>query len=151
MFPAEAAVPNSISWENMLEAKTAQLREQEQYAGLEEQKLADLARSECIAEMCETILSDTDAAARVSQQLRQQDGTLWGKIKDFFKGLVERLKSAYKDMDPDSAIARQMKDTIRQSEAIRNAWVDAVSDSVVYFRMQDRQKKERPGGREEVQ
>ena len=44
-------------------------------------------------------------------------------------------------MDPDSAIARQMKDTIRQSEAIRNAWVDAVSDSVVNFRMQDGQKK----------
>ena len=34
-----------------------------------------------------------------------------------------------------------MKDTIRQSEAIRNAWVDAVSDSVVNFRMQDGQKK----------
>ena len=44
-------------------------------------------------------------------------------------------------MDPDSAIARQMKDTIRQSEAIRNAWVDAVSDSLVNFRMQDGQKK----------
>lgn len=44
-------------------------------------------------------------------------------------------------MDPDSVIARQMKDTIRQSEAIRNAWVDAVSDSVVNFRMQDGQKK----------
>lgn len=44
-------------------------------------------------------------------------------------------------MDPDSAIARQMKDTIRQSEEIRNAWVDAVSDSVVNFRMQDGQKK----------
>ena len=91
--------------------------------------------------MCETICSDTDATTRVSQQLRQQDRTLWGKIKDFFKGLVDRLKSAYKDMDPDSAIARQMKDTIRQSEAIRNAWVDAVSGGVENFRMQDGQKK----------
>ena len=34
-----------------------------------------------------------------------------------------------------------MKDTIRLSEAIRNAWVDAVSDSVVNFRMQDGKKK----------
>ncbi len=49
-------------------------------------------------------------------------------------------------MDPDSAIARQMKDTIRQSEAIRNAWVDAVSDSVVNFRMQDGQKNDAQEG-----
>lgn len=88
---------NGIAWENMLEAKTAQLREQKQYAGLEEQKLADLARSECIAEMCETILTDTDAAARLSRKLQAQDKGLWEKIKDFFTGLVEKLKEAYLD------------------------------------------------------
>ena len=90
---------NGISWENMLEAKTAQLREQKQYAGLEEQKLADLARSECIAEMCETILTDTDAAARLSRKLQAQDKGLWEKIKDFFTGLVERLKEFVADLE----------------------------------------------------
>ena len=132
---------NGISWENMLKAKTAQLREQKQYAGLEEQKLADLARSECIAEMCETILTDTDAAARLSRKLQSQDKSLWEKIKDFFTGLVEKLKEAYADMNPDSRIARSMKAAVTQNEAVLNAWVDAVSDGVENFRMQDGQKK----------
>ena len=132
---------NGISWENMLEAKTAQLREQKQYAGLEEQKLADLARSECIAEMCETILTDTDAAARLSRKLQAQDKGLWKKIKDFFTGLVEKLKEAYADMNPDSRIARSMKAAVTQNEAVLNAWVDAVRGGVENFRMQDGQKK----------
>lgn len=137
---------NGISWENMLKAKTAQLREQKQYAGLEEQKLADLARSECIAEMCETILTDTDAAARLSRKLQAQDKSLWKKIKDFFTGLVEKLKEAYADMNPDSRIARSMKAAVTQNEAVLNAWVDAVSGGVENFRMQDGQKNDAQEG-----
>lgn len=130
-----------ISWENMLEGKTAELARQEQYRDMAENRLSDLARSECIAEMCETMLSDTDAAARVSRQLQAQDKSLWGRIKGFFRGLVEKLKKAYKDMDPDSAIAREMKGVITDSEAIANAWADAVSDSVGNFQLQEGQKK----------
>ena len=40
-----------------------------------------------------------------------------------------------------SAIARETKRLITQSEAIRNAWVDAVSDSVMNYQLQDGQKK----------
>ena len=77
----------------------------------------------------------------MSQQLQKQDKGLWNKIKGFFKGLVERLKKAYAEMTPDSAIARETKRLITQSEAIRNAWVDAVSDSVMNYQLQDGQKK----------
>ena len=88
---------------------------------------------------------DTDAAARVSQQLQKQDKGLWNKIKGFFKGLVERLKKAYAEMTPDSAIARETKRLITQSEAIRNAWVDAVSDSVMNYQLCKTGKKRTPG------
>lgn len=54
---------------------------------------------------------------------------------------MERLKKAYAEMTPDSAIARETKRLITQSEAIRNAWVDAVSDSVMNYQLQDGQKK----------
>ena len=54
----------------------------------------------------------------------------------------------YADMNPDSRIARSMKAAVTQNEAVLNAWVDAVSVGVENFRMQDGQKKERPGGRE---
>ena len=61
--------------------------------------------------MCETILTDTDAAARVSQQLRQQDRTLWGKIKDFFKGLVDRLNYRFDESRSDDNTYIFLRDT----------------------------------------
>ena len=47
----------------------------------------------------------------------------------------------YADMNPDSRIARSMKAAVTQNEAVLNAWVDAVSEGVVNFKLQDGQKK----------
>ena len=46
----------------------------------------------------------------------------------------------YADMNPDSRIARSMKAAVTQNEAVLNAWVDAVSEGVENFWMQDGQK-----------
>lgn len=51
----------------------------------------------------------------------------------------------YADMNPDSRIARSMKAAVTQNEAVLNAWVDAVSEGVENFRMQDGQKKNAQG------
>ena len=51
----------------------------------------------------------------------------------------------YADMNPDSRIARSMKADVTQNEAVLNAWVDAVSEGVENFRMQDGQKKNAQG------
>ena len=48
-------------------------------------------------------------------------------------------------MNPDSRIARSMKAAVTQNEAVLNAWVDAVSEGVENFRMQDGQKKNAQG------
>lgn len=47
----------------------------------------------------------------------------------------------YADMNPDSRIARRMKAAVTQNEAVLNAWVDAVSEGVENFNLQDGQKK----------
>ena len=46
----------------------------------------------------------------------------------------------YADMNPDSRIARSMKAAVTQNEAVLNAWVDAVSEGVENFNLQDGQK-----------
>ena len=109
----------------------------EENKGLGENALNDLAYSEVTAEMMETALTDTDVMERISARLQQTDKSLWGKIKDFLKGLVDRLKAAYKGMNPDSSIARLARETINSSERVLDAFADAASDAVVNYRLQD--------------
>ena len=86
------------------------------------------------------MLRDTDAIGRISQKLKQEDKSLWGKIKDFLHALVEKLKAAYKSMKPDSGIAQTTRETIRRSEAILEAYTDAAAEAVMNYNLQDGQK-----------
>lgn len=85
-------------------------------------------------------LNKSSVAERVSRRLQQQDKSLWQKIKDYFSGLVERLKKAYKDMEPDSKIAQQTREVIAQNEKILDAYVNAVADAVESYNNQNGQK-----------
>ena len=96
--------------------------------------------------MMETALADTDVMERISARLQQTDKSLWGKIKKFLQGLVERLKEAYQGLKPDSSIAQLARDTIRSSEEALNAFAEAASDAVVNYRLQDGQKNNAPEG-----
>lgn len=87
------------------------------------------------------MLTDTDAAGRIAGKLKAQDRTLWEKIKDFFTGLVERLRSAYQDAEPDSEIARILKRAVQDNEALAEAWASAVVDAGENYQLQDGQKK----------
>lgn len=59
---------------------------------------------------------------------------------------MEKLKNAYKDLTPDSSIARQTREIVTQSEAILNAWVEAATDAISNYNLQDGQKNNTPGG-----
>ena len=111
-----------------------------EYKGRSDKELRALAYSEVVAEMMEPVLTDTDAISRISQKIKQQDMSLWGKIKDFIKGIVEKLKAAYRDMEPDSAIARLTRQTVTNSEAILDAFSEAAADAVLNYNLQDGQK-----------
>lgn len=124
----------------LIEVKAQKLGKMEENKSLSENELNDLAYSEVTAEMMETALTDTDLMERISARLQQTDKSLWGKIKDFLKGLVDRLKAAYKGMNPDSSIAQLARETIQSSEKVLDAFADAASDAVVNYRLQDGQK-----------
>lgn len=136
-----AAENKGISYDSLIARQMARLSEMEEYKGLSETELQDIAYDETIAEMSETILTDTDAANRLSQQIYKQDRTLWQKIKDFFTGLVEKLRSAYKDSDPDSDIGRMLKRAVQDNAEIAQAWAEAVSEAGENYQLQDGKKK----------
>ena len=136
-----AAENKGISYDSLIARQMARLSEMEEYKGRSETELQEIAYDETIAEMSETILTDTDAANRLSQQVYKQDRTLWQKIKDFFTGLVEKLRNAYKDSDPDSDIGRMLKRAVQDNEEIAQAWAEAVAEAGENYQLQDGQKK----------
>ena len=113
----------------------------EEYKGKSETELHDIAYDETIAEMSEMMLTDTDAIGRIAGKLKNQDKGLWEKIKDFFTGLVEKLRNAYQDAEPDSEIAKILKRAIQDNEALAEAWASAVVDAGENYQRQDGQKK----------
>ena len=132
-----AAESKGISYDSLLARQLARLSEMEEYKNLSETELQDIAYDETIAEMSETILTDTDAANRLSQQIYKQDRTLWQKIKDFFTGLVEKLRNAYRDSDPDSDIGRMLKRAVQDNAEIAQAWAEAVREAGENYQLQD--------------
>lgn len=132
---------SDVDVNRLIEAKEAVLRNTEEYKGRSEKELRALAYSEAVAEMMEPVLTDTDAISRISQKIKQQDRSLWGKIKDFIKGIVEKLKAAYRDMEPDSAIARLTRETVTNSEAVLDAFSEAAADAVLNYNLQETAKE----------
>jgi hypothetical protein len=118
-----------VNVQNLIESK--KLDAPKGYTG---EKLNEWAYSEAVAEMCETMLTDTDALTRISQKLHAKDAKLWARIKDFLQGLVERLKAAYKGLEPDSDIAKVAKEAITSSEKVLEAYADAVADAAENYR-----------------
>ena len=142
----EAAESKGISYDSLLDRQLAKQAALEENRGKSAEELQELAYDETIAEMSETMLTDTDAAQRVSQELYKQDRTLWEKIRDFFTGLVEKLRNAYKGVDPDSDIGRVMKRAISDNEKVAQAWAEAVVEAGENYQLQDGQKNNARAG-----
>jgi hypothetical protein len=136
----EAAENKGISYDSLLDRQLAKLSALEENRGKTAEELQKLAYDETIAEMSETMLTDTDAVRRVSQELYKKDRTLWEKIRDFFTGLVEKLRSAYKGLDPDSDMGRITRQAIRDNEKVAQAWAEALVEAGENYQLQDGQK-----------
>lgn len=113
------------------------------YKNASREKLMADARSEVVAECCETMLTDTDAAARIGQRLAQQDRTLFEKIRQWFHDLAKRLRDAYKGLEPDSTIAQEVKQTIQQVDDLVQLWADMAVDAAENYREADAAENEK--------
>lgn len=117
-------------------SKAEKLKQQrpEQYKDAGKGVLMKDARSEVVAEACETMLTDTDAAKRIAQRIQKQDATLWEKVVQWFRDLGDNLRKAYKGLDPDSQIAREAKKTVQQVDSLVQMWADMAVDSAENYR-----------------
>ena len=128
-----------VDVEAEIERKAEELKRQqpEQYKNASRETLLTDARSEVVAEACETMLTDTDAAQRIGQSLKSKDATLVEKVKQWFRDLATKLREAYKDLHPDSEIAQYAKKTIQQVDGLVQMWVDMAVDAAENYRSAD--------------
>ena len=119
-----------------IEDKAKELKQQhpKQYKNASRETLTDDARSEVVAEACETMLTDTDAAQRIGQSLKAKDATLSEKVKQWFRDIAQKLRDAYKDLNPDSEIAQYAKKTIQQVDGLVQMWADMAVDAAENYR-----------------
>ena len=130
-----------VDLEAEIERKAEELkRHQDQYKNASRETLMDDARSEVVAEACETMLTDTDAAQRIGQSLKSKDATLFEKVVQWFRDLAAKLREAYKDLHPDSEIAQYAKKTIQQVDGLVQLWADMAVDAAENYRTADGEK-----------
>lgn len=125
-----------VDVEAEIEDKAEKLKRQhpEQYRNASRDTLLEDARSEVVAEACETMLTDTDAAQRIGQSLKAKDATLFEKVKQWFRDLADKLRKAYKGLHPDSEIAQYAKKTIQQVDGLVQMWADMAVDAAENYR-----------------
>ena len=109
----------------------------------------DTAFEEVVADSMETMLTQGDAASFMAE-LKQQDKTLWEKVRDWFKNLAEKLRGvvdAYQGYTPDSPEGRlvaQMEDFIG---VLQEAYSEALMDASENYRANEGKKNTtREGG-----
>ena len=99
----------------------------------------DTAFEEVVADSMEVMLTQGDAASFMAE-LKQQDKTLWEKVRDWFKNLAEKLRGvvdAYQGYAPDSPEGRlvaQMEDFIG---VLQEAYSEALMDASENYRAAD--------------
>ena len=131
---------SDVDSEKMVAGTLNRVRSMKEYKGKSEAELWDIAYDEVVAEMCETMLSDTDVAVRVAENLKKTDSELLNKIIEFFNNLLTKLKgllkvnAAYKNATPDSYIAQQASETIKKVEKLRDLYAEALVDATATFR-----------------
>lgn len=91
-----------------------------------------VAYEEIVADSCEMMLVDiiNNKDQENLQKLLAKDRTLFEKIKDFFTELLERIKAAYKGVDPQSlegAYVREMRDV---ADILQTVWTEVLVDAM---------------------
>lgn len=117
------------SIDELISRKLETLEANGRLEGMTKEQAYDLAYEEVVADAAESMLVDSDAIEALSKKLQAKDKGLWETIKDFIAKLVNRIKAAYKGIDPDShegKLVREMKDS---AERLQKLWVEALLEA----------------------
>ena len=113
----------------LIEKRVEEMRGKKDYKGLSEEKLYDKAYEEVVADAAESMLTDSDALARLSEKIKGKDKNLWDTIKSFFNDLVKEIKALYRQFNPDSLEGSLVRDMGDAAERLQNLWVEGLMEA----------------------
>ena len=125
----EEYVKNGQSVEELIQKKLEVLEANGRLEGKTEAEAYDLAYEEVVADACESMLVDSNAIEALSKKLHEKDKGLWERIRDFISKLVNRIRAAYKGVDPDSHEGKLVREMQTSAERLQKLWVDALLEA----------------------
>lgn len=128
----------------MLKANLAEA--QQENPGKTKAELAEIARSETAAKLSESMLTDTEALQQFSSLLKQQDQSLWSRIKKWFNDFAAKLRNAYKSLDPYTEEGKAGKAAFKQADNLAKLWAEGLKEAVENYNGQNVQKNNAPEG-----
>ena len=88
----------------------------------------DVAYEEVIADSMETMLADGNVMEKLAK-LKQQDKSLWQKIKDFIGDLAAKIRSVYEGLTPDSQEGRYVAEMVDSIEKLQELFTEGLVDA----------------------
>jgi hypothetical protein len=125
----EEYVKNGQSVEELIQKKLEILEANGRLKDKTEAEAYDLAYEEVVADACESMLVDSNAIEALSKKLHEKDKGLWERIRDFIAKLVNRIRAAYKGVDPDSREGKLVREMQTSAERLQKLWVDALLEA----------------------
>lgn len=85
----------------------------------------DTAFEEVVASSMETMLTDK-AVIQKLQQLRNRNRSVWQTIRDYFVGLVQKIRKVYKGLTPESEESNMAKSMLDKAVELRRLFMDGL-------------------------
>ena len=93
----------------------------------------DTAYEEVIADSMETMLTDGEVMEKLAK-LKQQDKSLWQKIKDYISELAAKIRKAYEGMKPDSTEGQCVAEMKEAIERLQEMFTEGIVDASKNYR-----------------
>lgn len=119
---AEAFDKGGYSFEAAVQKKLAQYSKYEDYT-------RDNCIEEVIAEAMSGIGYDGKVIEDIASRVKAEDETLWQKIVDWLKSIVDRIKKAYAEYPPSAPEARMLMEQKELFEKAQKVFAEAVVES----------------------
>ena len=89
----------------------------------------DAAYEEVVADACESMLTDGEALREISKAVREQDASLWDRIRNYLSDLINRLRAAYKGLSPSSTEGKLVSEMQETAKEMQKLWTEALVDA----------------------
>lgn len=104
----------------------------------------DDAYEEVIADSMETMLSDTKVMEKLAL-LKQQDQTLWEKIRSYINQLAEKIRAVYRGMKPDTQEGQYVAEMVDALDRIQQLFAEGLADASGNYQMAEKNTAENSG------